>query len=228
MIKNLWTDLQINKLELFKLSKELFDQSFDASVDLDINRQVKCNVDPFIKPIAASARFDNIKVNSSSIEVNNIKIDNVFFNDIDKSTIKGILFFGVTVGNLNTRSFGPITDLAIDYYKTSLVNSLLIMLKKDLIDSLNIEKMYSSNGFGPGYFNAPMDQFIQIDQLVGLSSLNISYDGLSLIPQKSSVGYFFILDKPYKSTKVECTNCLGNKGGCEFCNINYMNHQSQI
>ncbi|MEG0918493.1 MAG: hypothetical protein RR967_00625 [Anaerovoracaceae bacterium] len=180
-----------------------------------------------IKPIAAMARFDKIKIHCNSIEVNNNLINNISYNDIDKTTIRGIVFFGVTIGNLLTNSFGSITDLAIDYYKTSLVNSLLVMVKRELIKSLKIENKYLSNGFGPGYFDSPMDQFIQLDELLNFDKLNISYNGTTLNPPKSSVGYFYILDQPYKSSKSECINCKGNKGGCEFCNINYMNQQNQ-
>lgn len=79
------------------------------------------------------------------------------------------------------------------------------------------EKRYCSPSFGPGYYGMSMDTIAELLGLMDASQVGVSWNGERMSPKMSLVGTYLIADEDVFEVDSDCRDCIGQRGGCEFC-----------
>lgn len=79
------------------------------------------------------------------------------------------------------------------------------------------EKRYCSSSFGPGYYGMGMDTIPELLGLMDAAQVGVAWNGERMSPKMSVVGTYLIAKEDVFAVGADCRNCIGQKGGCEFC-----------
>ena len=79
------------------------------------------------------------------------------------------------------------------------------------------EKKYCSPSFGPGYYGMGMDAVPELLGLMDASQVGVSWNGECMSPKMSLVGTYLIAGEDVYAVDSDCIDCIGQRGGCEFC-----------
>ena len=79
------------------------------------------------------------------------------------------------------------------------------------------EKKYCSPSFGPGYYGMGMDAVPELIGLMDASQVGVSWNGERMSPKMSLVGTYLIAGEDVYAVDSDCRDCIGQRGGCEFC-----------
>lgn len=79
------------------------------------------------------------------------------------------------------------------------------------------EKRYCSPSFGPGYYGMSMDTIPELLGLMDASKVGVSWNGERMSPKMSLVGTYLIAGEDVFKVDSDCRDCIGQRGGCEFC-----------
>jgi len=79
------------------------------------------------------------------------------------------------------------------------------------------EKKYCSPSFGPGYYGMGMDAVPELLGLMDASQVGVSWNGERMSPKMSLVGTYLITGEDVFEVDSDCRDCIGQRGGCEFC-----------
>ena len=79
------------------------------------------------------------------------------------------------------------------------------------------EKKYCSPSFGPGYYGMGMDAVPELLGLMDASQVGVSWNGECMSPKMSLVGTYLIAGEDVFAVDSDCIDCIGQRGGCEFC-----------
>ena len=79
------------------------------------------------------------------------------------------------------------------------------------------EKKYCSPSFGPGYYGMGMDAVPELLGLMDASQVGVSWNGERMSPKMSLVGTYLIAGEDVFEVDSDCIDCIGQRGGCEFC-----------
>ena len=79
------------------------------------------------------------------------------------------------------------------------------------------EKKYCSPSFGPGYYGMGMDAVPELLKLMDALQVGVSWNEERMSPKMSLVGTYLIADEDVFEVDSDCRDCIGQRGGCEFC-----------
>jgi len=79
------------------------------------------------------------------------------------------------------------------------------------------EKKYCSPSFGSGYYGMGMDAVPELLGLMDASQVGVSWNGERMSPKMSLVGAYLIAGEDVFAVDSDCIDCIGQRGGCEFC-----------
>ncbi len=149
-----------------------------------------------------------------------------YFTRIPEDTVEGVYFYMLTGGECFLGSEDNIADMLFaDIWANSYVDSGIEALRADHIiphmrEVFGDRHLILSQEFGPGYFGMDMTKTRDFEKVLDNSSIGVEVRETGLmIPQKSCSGLFLVLNKELKKEPA-CRRCMGNRSGCEFCEIN--------
>lgn len=220
------TKIDLSGAELNKLADQYFRKicRFDDTNDrmrtkLERGLNTLDEVYSQFTPKAVLAVFDNSVIDGKSMMLNNHLFVCNALEQISKESIVAIYAYIMTVGNYEhdtTRT----ADLLFSYiWGTAYSDAGRDMLKQIIIDQYKDRpELYVSEAFGPGYYGMSMDQVANFVDLLDGASIGVKmHDDALMIPLKSSVGFYLVMDKPFPLPKADCLSCCGNTLGCSFC-----------
>lgn len=108
----------------------------------------------------------------------------------------------------------------LDTWMTALLDSARDWLRDYLQDCMLQElgeKRYVSEAFGPGFYNIDLTEIPKILETAGGDKIGVIWNGKTLSPAKSNVGYYRISKKEQIGPERDCKYCLSNHKNCSFC-----------
>lgn len=108
----------------------------------------------------------------------------------------------------------------IDSWMTALLDSARDWLRGYLQDYMLQElgeKRYVSEAFGPGFYNIDLTEIPKILDMAGGDRIGVIWNGKTLSPAKSNVGYYLISKEKKIGKGRDCKHCLSNHKNCTFC-----------
>lgn len=174
-----------------------------------------------MKAVVASFDRDIISGNSAKIG------DTIFtcnaFKQLDKATIQKIYIYIFTTGNFEPKDDDPIIDqLYADIWGTAYTDAGLEVLKHHLKEDFERNGGSSETAildpFGPGFYGMDVDQVGSFFEVLDGALIGVKARTNSLmVPLKSSVGFFILMDGGSKLPPADCKSCYADHRGCEYC-----------
>ena len=176
---------------------------------------------------ALIADFDGSFYKDNKITINDTVLECNFFSQIPDDKVEAIYFSLITVGECWFASEEEIMNfLYADNWGTVFVDIASNKIKEYIEDDMkkyqtDENKNYSiSKTLGPGYYGMQVIDTVKIKNIIDFESLGVRVkDSGLMIPQKSCVDIYLLLNEEITFPS-ECSNCVGNKQGCQFCKIN--------
>lgn len=77
---------------------------------------------------------------------------------------------------------------------------------------------YVTDSFGPGFYGMPVECLSDLVTLsnAGAVGVTVSQEG-HMLPAKSIVAIYLVLQKPLDFVIEDCSSCIGNDAGCQSC-----------
>ncbi|HKK96412.1 MAG TPA: hypothetical protein VJ916_08890 [Anaerovoracaceae bacterium] len=177
---------------------------------------------------ALIADFDGSKYKDKKITINDTVLECNFFSQIPDDKVVAIYFSVITVGECWFASEEEIMNfLYADNWGTVFVDVASEKVKEyirmDMKEKYEMDEgknYYMSKALGPGYFGMGVTETNKIKEIIDFDSIGVKVkDSGLMIPQKSCVDIYFLLNEDIHFP-VECSDCVGNKKGCQNCKIN--------
>ena len=170
--------------------------------------------------IRAVARYwENPVVEGDALQLDDVTLRCGVFGQIPRNVIKGAFVYLLTIGETDIEAEDYImTEIYHDIWGTAYVESALDVLRRDCLEDQLDADLYLSESFGPGYFGMAMEESRKLFSLLGEDTAGViqKESGL-LLPEKSCMGLLLVYNRPGIKVPAACEKCLGNKGGCQFC-----------
>lgn len=164
--------------------------------------------------------WDHPQVEGADLHLGDTVITCDAFSQIPKEAIKGAFAYLLTIGETDIEAEDYImTEIYHDIWGTAYIDSAMEVLRRDcLMPMIEEEGFFLSENFGPGYFGMAMEEGSKIFDLLDGAAIGVSRKASGLlIPEKSILGLILVYDREDIKMSRSCEKCLGNKGGCNFC-----------
>lgn len=155
--------------------------------------------------------------------INGISFQGGIFNYYNRATVKGVVIYLLTIGNLQKREDMKLLEqYYIDAWGSAYVEAAHDLLKTDLINWFDggrqsKESCFVSEPFGPGYFSIDVTDTKKIFQLLDHKTLNLTIsEGGMMNPEKSCSGFYVIASEDILFPEDHCDSCKAS-GNCEYC-----------
>lgn len=94
-------------------------------------------------------------------------------------------------------------------------------IKKYLVRKYSVEQpYYCSPSFGPGYYGMSVEAVAKLMKLIDERQIGICFSDGKMYPMMSLVGMYLVSEENFPSSYKDCEFCVGQKGGCAFCQSN--------
>lgn len=225
--------IHINKEELLSSAKESFIST--CGFDLEKTKHIRM-MDRALTVLetgqhtidvnALISEYDGTVYKDSKIVIDGSEFTCDFFSQIPDENVVCVYTYLITANECWFESEEEIMNfLYADSWGTSFVDAASDMIKEFIEkDSRNKYatnpnlKYKLSKSLGPGYYGMPVIATVDMKNIIDFEKLGVTVkDSGLMIPQKSVVGLYMLLNDNSIDFPIECSTCLGNQGGCQYC-----------
>ncbi len=137
-----------------------------------------------------------------------------YFQQIPREDVIGVHFYLVTLEHFDCDVEESTEAVYRDIWGTSIIDAVMESLPEHLCK----DRAFLSSAMGPGYYGMDISEGRQIFSLLRgeTAGVRITQSGV-LIPEKSCIGFFLQYNRKDVKMQRACRQCLGQKGGCQFC-----------
>lgn len=131
-----------------------------------------------------------------------------------------LVAYAMSIPEISLSGLDLLEQFYLDSWMTALLDSARDWLRGYLQDYMLQklgEKRCVSEAFGPGYFNIDLSEIPKILDMAGGDKIGVSWNGKTLSPAKSNVGYYLISKEEKIGQGRDCKHCLSNHKNCIFC-----------
>ena len=164
--------------------------------------------------------FDRSCVRDGYFQFGEQKLDCTVLQRIPQSNVVGGYFVAFHAG---TGVYQKQTSLLSQYYIENWQNAFLDAGRDWVRGYIERKESvrrphYVTDSFGPGFYGMTMES---LSDVVALSNaravgVSISQEG-HMLPAKSVVAIYLVLQKPLDFSIEDCNSCIGDKAGCQNC-----------
>lgn len=153
------------------------------------------------------------------LEFGNKKIECNVLEQIDTAGVEKGYLYAFHAPDVDLESAGSVLE---QYYMEAFQVACMDVIRGWLQGYLErknsvYEKKYCSPSFGPGYYGMGMDAVPELLKLMDASQVGVSWNEERMSPKMSLVGTYLIADEDVFEVDSDCRDCIGQRGGCEFC-----------
>ena len=166
--------------------------------------------------------YDPEVIHEGGMEINGVKLrcDSLFW--LDKEKIRRIILYIMTVNECTCDSEDILDMVYADFWGTAYAGAAFKRLRAELnaryVDG--IECLALSEAYGPGYYGMPTGEMKNFFSILDGEKIGVRcMPSCIMLPVKSCVGMFFIMEKGAKSPESYCKDCAGNPSGCRLCGL---------
>ena len=158
-------------------------------------------------------------VHKGYLEFGNKKIECNVLEQIDTAGVEKGYLYAFHAPDVDLESAGSVLE---QYYMEAFQVTCMDVIRGWLQGYLErknsvYEKKYCSPSFGPGYYGMGMDAVPELLGLMDASQVGVSWNGECMSPKMSLVGTYLIAGEDVFAVDSDCIDCIGQRGGCEFC-----------
>ena len=158
-------------------------------------------------------------VHKGYLEFGNKKIGCNVLEQIDTAGVEKGYLYAFHAPDVELESAGSVLE---QYYMEAFQVACMDVIRGWLQGYLErknsvYEKKYCSPSFGPGYYGMGMDAVPELIGLMDASQVGVSWNGERMSPKMSLVGTYLIAGEDVYAVDSDCRDCIGQRGGCEFC-----------
>ena len=153
------------------------------------------------------------------LEFGNKKIECNVLEQIDTAGVEKGYLYAFHAPDVDLESAGSVLE---QYYMEAFQVACMDVIRGWLQGYLErknsvYEKKYCSPSFGPGYYGMGMDAVPELLKLMDASQVGVLWNEERMSPKMSLVGTYLIADEDVFEVDSDCRDCIGQRGGCEFC-----------
>lgn len=158
-------------------------------------------------------------VHKGYLEFGNKKIECNVLEQIDTAGVEKGYLYAFHAPDVDLESAGSVLE---QYYMETFQVACMDVIRgwiQGYLERKNCvyEKKYCSPSFGPGYYGMGMDAVPELLGLMDASQVGVSWNGERMSPKMSLVGTYLIAGEDVFAVDSDCRDCIGQRGGCEFC-----------
>ena len=158
-------------------------------------------------------------VHKGYLEFGNKKIECNVLEQIDTVGVEKGYLYAFHAPDVDLESAGSVLE---QYYMEAFQVACMDVIRGWLQGYLErknsvYEKKYCSPSFGPGYYGMGMDAVPELLGLMDASQVGVSWNGECMSSKMSLVGTYLIAGEDMFEVDSDCRDCIGQRGGCEFC-----------
>ena len=158
-------------------------------------------------------------VHKGYLEFGNKKIECNVLEQIDTVGVEKGYLYAFHAPEIDIESAGSVLE---QYYMEAFQVACMDVIRgwiQGYLERKNsvYEKKYCSPSFGPGYYGMGMDAVPELLGLMDASQVGVSWNGECMSPKMSLVGTYLIAGEDVFAVDSDCIDCIGQRGGCEFC-----------
>lgn len=158
-------------------------------------------------------------VHKGYLEFGNKKIECNVLEQIDTAGVEKGYLYAFHVPDVDLESAGSVLE---QYYMETFQVACMDVIRgwiQGYLERKNsvYEKKYCSPSFGSGYYGMGMDAVPELLGLMDASQVGVSWNGERMSPKMSLVGAYLIAGEDVFAVDSDCIDCIGQRGGCEFC-----------
>ncbi|MEG0292353.1 MAG: hypothetical protein RR495_03895 [Anaerovoracaceae bacterium] len=180
----------------------------------DINK-IRDTISSKIQLNVTYSIYNDIKINGRTLTINDEKISCNGFSKISPNDIKGVIIYGLSINEAKYENLTILDQVYSDLYGTACVDA-----GRKLIHNMLEQKYLLSESFGPGFYGMPVKEIDKFSNLINLNEANMFTSEYGLLPSKSVIGMYFVVNNDYKKINDSCSECIGSKEGCKLCQLN--------
>lgn len=229
---------EILRVDLRKMKSPLMDRLFQIThindMDEDMRAEHRLLADRVVDRImtgSLSKALDSMEVSvllqpfagecvyKGYLEFGNKKIECNVLEQIDTAGVEKGYLYAFHAPDVDLESAGSVLE---QYYMEAFQVACMDVIRGWLQGYLErknsvYEKKYCSPSFGPGYYGMGMDAVPELLKLMDASQVGVSWNEERMSPKMSLVGTYLIADEDVFEVDSDCRDCIGQRGGCEFC-----------
>lgn len=160
-------------------------------------------------------KVDNYRIeeNSMWIETKQIAYNLPIF--LYQETVQGLRLFLVAIEDIPMEGKPVIEQLYTQIWQNAYLDAAREWLKEWLAEE---EGCFVSQSVAPGFYGIDIEHIKSYAKLLQAEQLDITVteDGY-IIPEKTVVGMYFLLDQDLNIFGKRCKSCLAQGKNCEFC-----------
>ena len=158
-------------------------------------------------------------VHKGYLEFGNKKIECNVLEQIDIAGVEKGYLYAFHAPDVDLESAGSVLE---QYYMEAFQVACMDVIREWLQGYLErknsvYEKKYCSPSFGPGDYGMGMDAVPELLGLMDAAQVGVSWNGECMSPKMSLVGTYLIAGEDVFEVDSDCIDCIGQRGGCEFC-----------
>ena len=158
-------------------------------------------------------------VHKGYLEFGNKKIECNVLGQIDTAGVEKGYLYAFHAPDVDLESAGSVLE---QYYMEAFQVACMDVIRgwiQGYLERKNsvYEKKYCSPSFGSGYYGMGMDAVPELLGLMDASQVGVSWNGERMSPKMSLVGAYLIAGEDVFAVDSDCIDCIGQRGGCEFC-----------
>ena len=229
---------EILRVDLRKMKSQLMDRLFQIThindMDEDMRAEHRLVADHVVNgimtgslatvsnPMEVSVQlqpFAGECVHKGYLEFGNKKIECNVLEQIDTVGVEKGYLYAFHAPEIDIESAGSVLE---QYYMEAFQVACMDVIRGWLHGYLErknsvYEKIYCSPSFGPGYYGMGMNAVSELLGLMDASQVGVSWNGECMSPKMSLVGTYLIAGEDVFAVDSDCIDCIGQRGGCEFC-----------
>lgn len=229
---------EILRVDLRKMKSQLMDRLFQIThindMDEDMRAEHRLVADHVVNgimtgslatvsnPMEVSVQlqpFAGECVHEGYLEFGNKKIECNVLEQIDTAGVQKGYLYAFHAPDVDLESAGSVLE---QYYMEAFQVACMDVIRgwiQGYLERKNsvYEKKYCSPSFGPGYYGMGMDAVPELLGLMDASQVGVSWNGECMSPKMSLVGTYLIAGEDVFAVDSDCIDCIGQRGGCEFC-----------
>ena len=229
---------EILRVDLRKMKSQLMDRLFQIThindMDEDMRAEHRLVADHVVNGIMTGSLatvsnpmevsvllqpFAGECVREGYLEFGNKKIECNVLEQIDTAGVEKGYLYAFHAPDVDLESAGSVLE---QYYMEAFQVACMDVIRGWLQGYLErknsvYEKKYCSPSFGPGYYGMGMDAVPELLGLMDASQVGVSWNGECMSPKMSLVGTYLIAGEDVFAVDSDCIDCIGQRGGCEFC-----------
>lgn len=229
---------EIIRVDLRKMKSLLMDRLFKIThindMDEDMRAEHRLLVDRVVNGIMTGSLatvsnpmevsvllqpFAGECVHKGYLKFGNKKIECNVLEQIDTAGVEKGYLYAFHAPDVDLESAGSVLE---QYYMEAFQVACMDVIRgwiQGYLERKNsvYEKKYCSPSFGSGYYGMGMDAVPELLGLMDASQVGVSWNGERMSPKMSLVGAYLIAGEDVFAVDSDCIDCIGQRGGCEFC-----------